>query len=122
MDLVRDVLDKLLVGDERHEPLGRADGLLAELRDGQPPRVIAIELGFPALARRVHPRLERWVRALGRRFGVRRGRVFRVPWRRVRKVEVEIEVARVDPDRSPATAWERWLREHVTRHIPGSGA
>jgi hypothetical protein len=121
MHLIRDVLDKLLV-DGAHDPLGRVDGLLTELRgDDHPPRVIAIETGIPVLARRLHPRLERWARAIGRRFGVRRGRTFRIRWRRVRRIDLEIEV-NVKADRSPATAWERWLGKHITRHLPGSGA
>ena len=119
MYLICDVLDKLLV-DRQSDPMGRADGVTLELRDGQPPRVVRIEGGFPVLARRLHPRLERWVRAIGRRWGVRRGQVYRVPWSRVKKHDVEIEVD-ADADTSPATAWERWLRKHVTRYIPGSG-
>ena len=120
MHLIRDVLDKELVDHGHHDPMGMADGILIELREGKPPRVVAIESGFPVLARRLHPRLERWVRAIGRRWGVRRGQVFRVPWSLVKKHDVEIEVD-ADADTSPATAWERWLRKHVTRYIPGSG-
>src|SRR2546423_5565046 len=119
MHLIRDVLDKELV-DHAHDPMGMADGILVELREGKPPRVVAIENGFPVLARRIHPRLEVWVRALGRRWGVRRGQVYRIPWSRVKKHDVEIELD-AQADRSPATAWERWLRKHLTRYIPGSG-
>src|SRR5947207_10283951 len=82
MHLISDVVDKELV-DHAHDPMGMADGILIELRDGKPPRVLAIESGFPVLARRLHPRLEAWVRAIGRRWGVRRGQVFRIPWSRV---------------------------------------
>ena len=127
--LVRDVLDKQLVDRREHDPMGRVDGIVIELCDETgggaehpPPRVVAIECGFPVLGARIHPRLGRWARALGRRFGVRRGRVFRIPITRVHSIaqaEVEIDL---EADRTPATAWERWLRNHVIRHIPGSGA
>lgn len=118
--LIRDVLDNALV-DHRHDPMGKVDGLTMELREGAPPRVVAIECGFPVLARRVHPRLERWVRAIGLRWGVRRGRVLRIALKKVRKIDREIELD-ADADRSPASAWENWLRRHFTSHIPGSGS
>ena len=79
MHLVRDVLDKQLVDHAGHDPMGMADGIVIEVRDvNQPPRVIAIESGFPVLARRVSPKLEPIVRWLGRRLGVRRGIVYRI--------------------------------------------
>src|SRR5437773_8761270 len=117
MHLIRDILDKQLV-DHRREPMGMADGLLVEMRDDQPPRVVAIESGLPVLAGRIHPRLEGIVRAIGRRFGVRRGQIYRVPWSRVKRHEVEIELSGVEARNSPATAWERWLARHVTRYVP----
>jgi hypothetical protein len=118
MDLVREVLDNELVAKKDHQPIGMADGVILQLRDGQPPRVVAIECGFPVLARRIHPRIEKWVRAIGRRWGVWRGRTHRIPWSRVRSVGIEIEVE-VRPERSPNTAWERYLVRHFIRHIPG---
>jgi hypothetical protein len=120
MNLVRDVLDKRLVG-HGHDPMGMADGLIIEVRENQPPRVAAIESGMPVLARRIHPSLGRAARALGRRFGIRRGSIYRIPWKRVKSVGIEIELD-LDADRTPAKAWDHWLRQHVVRHIPGSGA
>ena len=122
MHLIRDILDKQLVSRAEHDPMGMADGIVIELRDGdgKPPRVTAIESGFPVLARRIHPKLEPLVRAIGRRLGVRRGLVYRIPWSRVTSHAVEVEID-VEADRSVATAWERWLRKHVTRYVPGSG-
>jgi hypothetical protein len=121
MDLIRDVLDKQLVS-LKHDPLGKVDGILIDAGDGSsPPRVVGIECGFPTLARRVHPRLEKCVRWLGRRWGVRRGRVTRISWSRVQSVEAEI-VLRVDhADCFPTNAWETWLRKHFVAHIPGGG-
>jgi hypothetical protein len=127
--LVRDVLDKQLVTRKQHDPMGRADGIVFELREPeggggeQPPRITAIQCGFPVLAARIHPRLGRWVQSLGRRFGVRRGRIYYIPITRVHSIaQAEVELAIDHADRTPATAWERWLREHIIRHIPGSGA
>ena len=117
--LVRDVLDKELL-DRRKDPMGMADGITIDVRDDGPPRVVAIESGFPVLARRLHPKLEPIVRAIGRRFGIRQGRVYRIPWSRVTTHEAEVELD-LDADSSPATAWERWLRKHFTRYVPGSG-
>jgi len=115
--LVREVLDNELVAKADHKPIGMADGVVLELREGQPPRVVGIECGFPVLARRIHPRIEKWVRAIGRRWGVRRGRTHLIPWRRALTVGTEIELD-VDADTSPNTAWERWLVRHWIRYIP----
>ncbi len=116
--LVHDLLDKQLVAAKDHTPMGMADDLLIELRDGQRPIVKAIETGLPALGWQIHPRIGRSIQAIGRRIGVRRGRVYRIPWRRIKKLGIEIELD-LDADRSTATAWERWLRDRVLAHIPG---
>jgi hypothetical protein len=119
LHLVRDVLDKPLV-DRRDGPMGRVDGLVIELSDdGEAPRVARIECGFPVLARRIHPRIAQWVRALGERFGVRRGRTYRISWSRVKSIKIEIKLD-LDADKTPALAWERWLRERVVRYVPWS--
>jgi hypothetical protein len=120
MDLIRDVLDSQLI-DDNMRPMGMVDGLMAELRDDAPPRLAFIECGFPVLARRVHPKLEPIVRWLGRRFGLRRGRVMRIAWSKVIFNNIDTKV-RVDAERTPAFRWELALREHIVRHIPGSQA
>ena len=113
--LIRDLLDKQILDDEKR-PLGMVDGILLEIREGEPPRVVAIESGLPALARRVHPWLEAPARALGRRWGVRRGRACRIPWERVRSHEIEVEVE-ASARRSPIAAWERWLVRNVVERF-----
>jgi hypothetical protein len=119
--LIRDVLDNQLVDRVKHDPMGMADGIVIELRGiNEPPRVAAIESGLPVFARRISPGLEPIVRAIGRWIGVRRGLVYRIPWSRVRSHDVEVELD-VEADRTPAKAWEHWLRKHITRYIPGSG-
>jgi sporulation protein YlmC with PRC-barrel domain len=116
MHLVRDVLDKELL-DAEHEVLGRADGIVAEVRTGAPPRLVAIEAGAFTLARRIHPRLAAW---LGRGW---RGRLVgtpvRVPWSQVKEVGTEVII---DPgaQRDRLLAAERWMRDHVIRRIPGA--
>ena len=79
LDLTRDVLDMQLV-DREETKIGRVDGLVLELRDDQPPRVDALEMGFVVLARRIHPRVESWVERLRRRFSVRKTARYRIPW------------------------------------------
>jgi hypothetical protein len=118
LDLARDVLDKQVV-DRDETKMGKVDGLVLELRDDQPPRVEAIEMGFVVLARRIHPRVETWFEKLRRRFSVRRTARYHVPWAAVKDVTefcVQLDVVARD---TPAFAWERWLRDHVVAHVPG---
>lgn len=118
LDLARDVLDKQ-VEDRDETKMGRVDGLVLELRDGQPPRIDTLEMGFVVLARRLHPRIESWVERLRRRFPVRKTARYRVPWPAVKDVTpfcVQLDVKALD---TPAFDWERWLRDHVVAHVPG---
>ncbi len=123
MDVIRDVLDHLLV-DRNQKKMGRVDGIVVELRDGQPPRLAYIEVGMPTLARRLHPRLEPWVAALERKWGARLGESFRIPWSQIRDlgiggVDVGVDL---EAEATPVFAWEKWLREHVIGRIPGAGS
>jgi hypothetical protein len=116
LHLVRDLLDTQLV-DNRHDPLGRADGVILTVVEGHQPRVACIEIGVTVASGRVSRRIGMWVRALARRWGLRRGRPTRVPWSRVKKVAIETELDLL-ADQTPALAWENWLRERVVRRIP----
>jgi hypothetical protein len=58
VDLVRDLLDTRVV-DRNGRDLGRVDGIVLEMRDDAPPRVIGIEVGAGVLAHRIHPLLGR---------------------------------------------------------------
>ncbi len=118
MDLVHDVLDEQLV-DRDNRPIGKVDGIILEVGDGAPPRVVAVEVGPVTLARRVHPALARWALALTRRLGVGSGEPLRIPIRDLAREGTTLK-ADVDVTRTAAFAWERWLREHVVRRIPGS--
>jgi len=117
VDLVRDVLDNLVLSLDR-TPLGRVDGVLAEMRAGAPPRLVAIEMGPSVLARRAHPRLERALRTLARRWRGRAPRVFRIPWDRIRKIDLE-GIVEVDPAATPGMRTENWLRSRILRDRGG---
>jgi hypothetical protein len=119
LDLARDVLDKQLV-DREETKMGRVDGLVLELRDGQPPRVASLDMGFVVLARRVHPRVESWLERLRRRFSVRKTALYSVPWSKVVDVkpyQVQLDVAALE---TPTFDWERWLRDHIVTKLPKS--
>jgi len=121
MELVRDVLDKQLVDREGTE-MGRVDGIALEIRDGGPPRVAGLELGFAVLAARVHPRLVGWLERLRSRWSVRRVARYRIPWSQIQEVQdhhIQVDVRAVD---TPAYDWELWLRRNVIRRLPGAGS
>jgi sporulation protein YlmC with PRC-barrel domain len=118
LDLVRDVLDKQIVDEDDNE-MGRVDGIAVEIRNGEPPRVDHLELGFSVLAERLHPRLEGWLRKIRDRWSVRRSGRYSIPWERVEEVNVHHVKAKVKADQTPAFDWERWLRKNVVKKIPG---
>ena len=117
--LARDVLDKQIVDVEGWR-MGRVDGVALRLRDGEPPEVEGLELGFVVLAGRVHRRFAAGVRRLRRRLRVRRTARYVIPWPAV--LEVRPDQVRVDrlADDTPANDWEEWLLQHVLAHLPGT--
>lgn len=118
MDVVREVLDKLLVNRD-HFPMGRVDGIIVEMREGRPPLLTCIETGPAVSARRISKRLARKLSAFVPKRGPRRDPSFRIPWSRIRHVGVEVEVE-IDARETPAAAWEQWIRDHVIARIPGA--
>jgi hypothetical protein len=118
VDLGRDVLDKQLV-DRRRRLMGKADGIVLELRDGAPPRVLAIEQGGATMGRRVGPRMERWLRALAQAFGITDGEPRRYPFTTIMDIDRDVRLD-LDAEECGAWAWEGWLRDHVIARIPGS--
>jgi sporulation protein YlmC with PRC-barrel domain len=120
LHLARDLLDKQLV-DAENRRMGKVDDLVVSIAAGRPPRIVAIEVGTPALARRVHPRLERPVSRWMRRLGVSEGRSQRIGMEKIVHFGNDVQVD-VDSRRGDATAWERWLRQRFIARIPGSGA
>lgn len=116
--IIRDVLDKQLV--DRHErPMGKVDGVVIEWREGEPPRLAYIEVGTITLARRLHPRLEQWTRALGRRWGIERSQSYRIPWEKVRHIGIDVEVD-LEVEETPLLQVEKWLSQNLIGRIPGA--
>ena len=116
--LVRDVLDNQLL-DATDQNAGKVDGIVLELRPGEPPLVRWIEVGPITLARRLNQRLGKWVARLDSRLGEGRGQPIRIP---ISRIAFEAPSLRVDvrADNTPIMAFERWLRSKVVRRIPWS--
>jgi hypothetical protein len=119
MRLIRDVLDNQLV-DREGRKMGKVDGIVVVLRESEPPRLACIETGGTTLAHRLHTRLGKWAEKVGRKWGVRRGLPFRIAWKDVRDVGIEVEV-NLEANETPVMDWEKWLNKNVIGRIPGSG-
>jgi hypothetical protein len=120
MDLARDLLDKLLV-DRNQRPIGRVDGLLLELRPNGPPRVAAMEVGVVTAARRLHPALGRWVRALAIRWSPVPMNPVRLSLQLFRDIGVDVELD-IDAAKDPKLLrLEKWLKRHIVSRLPGAG-
>lgn len=122
IDLVHDVLDKLMLDHDKHN-MGRVDSVVLELRDEGPPRVVYLEMGGVALAKRLGG-FGHWlalrIASIGHAPNARSREPFRVAWDHVREIGPANIVVSLDAEESRAFAWERWLRERVVRRIPGS--
>jgi hypothetical protein len=112
MKLFCDLLDKQLV-EKSGTKIGRVDGLVA-IWDGKQPRVVALETGLSALARR-----SGFARVLRRLFGSPDVGAFRIAWAKVRKVDLEIRVDLRMID-TPLHRLHAMLRRELLNHIPGS--
>src|SRR5262245_37464081 len=119
MKLARDIIDKQLV-DRNQTKIGKVDGLVLTLEAGKQPVVSALEIGSITLARRIGTRAERFVRRLKRRWGSRHSQEpYRVAWRQVKDIGVDIELA-LDVRETPLFDWQAWLKAKVIKRIPGS--
>lgn len=119
MLLVRDILDKQAM-DGRQTKIGRVDGIVAELRQDKPPRIAFVELGSIALARRLGPRLGRFVSRWAMRLGGQEHRdPYRIAWSKVRDIGVDIEFD-IDVRETSIRDWQDWLRDRVIGRIPGA--
>ena len=116
--LVHDLLDSQLM-DREQRPCGKVDGIVLLIGESGPPRVVALEVGALTLARRVSPRVQRWLARAARWLGPAAPHAYRIPWSRVRSVGAK-EI-RVDLDAASTPLWtlERWLAERVIRRLPG---
>jgi hypothetical protein len=117
--LIRDVLDNQLV-DREKRPMGKADGIVIVLRKDKPPRLAYIEVGMTTVTHRLSERLGRLVERMGRKWGVRHGKPYRIAWGKVRDVGIDVDLD-LEADETPVMAWEKWLARHIVRRIPGAG-
>jgi len=116
--LIRDVLDDQLI-DKKKSKIGKVDGIVVVLRKDKPPRVAYIEVGISVVAHRIHARLGRWVEKIGRKWGVRHGTPYRIPWSKVGKIDVGIELkVDLDAEETPLLDWEKWLNKKIIERIP----
>jgi sporulation protein YlmC with PRC-barrel domain len=118
MDLVRDCLDKQLVDRNGHK-MGRVDGIVIEVGGGRRPTVSAIEVGSVCLASRLSQRFAGLVKTISKRCGVVPKDPFRLPWSKVVSSGIEV-IAGVEAEKTPALAWELWLRKNIIARIPGA--
>jgi len=116
--LIAEVLDKQVV-DLNGEKAGRVDGMILELRDGMPPRVVAIEISPITLLARFNRRLSHWYAGHDGRFGYGRGAPYRIPWKTLTRSKLSIKLDRAVGD-TPIDALEDWLRAKIIERIPGS--
>jgi len=114
MELGLTVLDQEVI-DRHDQAMGKVDGIVLELRPGEPARLTHIVVGGTTLLWRIHRGLARWVE---RRRGTE-GRPAVIPWGRVLRVGLDVKVDE-DGARSPALYWERWVRDHLIGRIPGA--
>jgi hypothetical protein len=116
--LFHDILDKQIIDRERRK-IAKVDSIILTLGAGGAPRVTAIETGFVVVARRFGPRIERFVKGIMKRLGVRDGEPWRLPFERVVGIGVHVEVD-LDASRSPVLAGERVVRDRIITKIPGA--
>ena len=115
MRLIRDLLDAEVV-DGNHNPLGKVDGVVIELRARGRPRVAALQIGAPVLARRLRGPMRRTVEWFARKW---HAETMTIPWRSVQEIGLDLKV-HLDGEKPASRKWERWLGEHVIARIPGS--
>jgi sporulation protein YlmC with PRC-barrel domain len=118
MDLVRDCLDKQLVDRNGHN-MGRVDAIILELEEGKQPVVAYIEVGAVSQSERLHRGFGRIIKSISKRCGVAQQDPFRIPWTKLVSAGIEV-IAGVDAEKTPALAWELWLRKKIVSRIPGA--
>ena len=117
LSLVRDVLDEQLV-DAQGRRIGKADGIVCEMEDDAPPRVVAIEVGLPTLGDRLSPFIGRLLERFHRWMGLSGNGRVRVPFEGLEVGPTEIVVP-IDGEVAGLFRWENFLRTHVVAHLPG---
>ena len=116
--IVREILDKQVV-DSKDNKMGRVDGVVLELRPGKPPRVTFLEIGAAECTRRLSKIFSAWVASIQRRWKVKEEDPFRIPWSKVLDIGIDVKVD-YEAEKTPADAWEKWIRDHIIKKIPGA--
>ena len=70
-------------------------------------------------AERVHSGWARWLMRWRKHWGPKQDRTFEIPWSKVTKIGVDVKVA-LEAERTPALAWEHWVRDRIIGRIPGA--
>jgi hypothetical protein len=109
MDLVRDVLDKL-VTDRNGREMGRVDGVVLEAADGRPPVVVAIEMGPSVVGYRLHPVCGRLAEAAEHVLGIDEGRPCRIAFEDITEFGITLRTASAVGSTTAAAA-ETWARK-----------
>ena len=120
LHLIRDVLDKLLLADADRTPLGRVDGIVLLIEGDTQPKVIEIESGPATLVRRLSTRFARVMHVMTLGLGAHWTRPVRLDWSEVVTVGKSVTI-KGGGQYARLLDRERWLRDHVVGHIPGSG-
>ena len=118
MELIRDCLDKQLI-DREGRKMGKVDGLVMEIEGTKRPRIAYVEVGGVTQAARLHPRLAKWVARISKRWKVDESDPYRIPWSKVVVSGIDVTVNE-EAEKTPALAWEKWLRKHIIGRIPGA--
>src|SRR6185503_6659875 len=99
MELIRDCLDKQIV-DPHAYPLGRVDGIVLDVTDGEQPHIAFIEIGALTRLNRVSNRLGRWYRAIAIKLGATDIESHQIPWAKAVSTAIEVVVDE-DAKKSP---------------------
>ena len=115
------LLDRQLV-DRNGRMAGCVDDLeLASAEEGGHPYVTAILTGPGALAYRLRRKsYGAWMRRVTGFVSAPEGDPDRVPFNRVTDIGAHVTLA-VDRADLGSAAGDRWVRDHIVAHIPGSG-
>ena len=117
MDVAHDLLDKHIVDRNGHE-LGRVDGIVLEVRPGEPPKLSDLLIGASALGCRVNPTFGRWVHALEHALGLRSVRPMRIDCTRIEEIDDKIKIDLSVGD-TTADVVEQRIRTWLLK-LPGS--
>lgn len=113
MDVARDLLDTRVL-DRNGRDMGRIDSIVLRVEPGEPPRIVAIELGPSVLFARVSARLGRWAAALERALGAGDGNPVRIGVAKILRIHDHDVAVDLAIGESGAASVEHRLRRWVS--------